>query len=278
MARPGIKTPAQLLHMRRAGLVVAQVHQALREACVPGATQRQLDALAHQVTLAAGARPNFLGYNGFPGSVCISVNDMIVHGIPNDTPLAEGDIVSFDCGAVVTGDGREWHSDAAFTMIVGHPRSGRQVELNEVTEKSMWAGVAALDGAKRVGEVGAAVEDYVDTAEADFGWLPGIIEGYTGHGIGNHLHEDPAVYNYRTRGRTERVRPGMVLCVEPMLVAGKIGTRVLDDDWGVVTADGSDASHWEHTVAITDRGISVLTAPDFGRAGLAAFGVVPVEL
>lgn len=278
MARPTVKTASQLGYMRQAGLVVAKVHAALRQACAPGVTGRELDQIVYDLTIAEGARPNFLNYNGFSGSVCISVNDVVVHGIPDDTAIREGDIVSFDCGAAVRAEGKDWHADAAFTMIVGQARSPRQDELNQVTEKSMWAGVAAFDGARRVGEVGAAVEDYVDTAQYDFGWTPGIIEGYTGHGIGSHLHEDPAVYNYRTRGRSDRIRPGMAFCVEPMLVGGDIGTRVLDDDWAVVTVDGADASHWEHTVAIVPGGISVLTALDFGRAGLEPFGVVPVEV
>lgn len=282
MPRIDLKTPTEIRRMRQAGLVVAQVHAALRAECRPGITQRELDQVVTDVTRAAGAEPNFLNYHGFSGSVCISVNDVIVHGIPSDDALKKGDLVSFDCGAVITVDGEEWHSDAAFTMFVGGAPEGatgkRAAELNDVTEQSMWAGIAALASARRVGDVGAAIEDYVAAAGAEIGWEPGIIEGYTGHGIGRHLHEDPTVYNYRTRGRTERVRPGLVICVEPMLVAGHIDTRVLDDEWAVVTADGQLASHWEHTVAVLDDGISVLTAPDGGVAGLAPFGITPILL
>lgn len=282
MSRPTIKNRAQLAHMRRAGLVVAKIHAALRGACRPGVTGSQLDALVRQVTAEAGAQPNFLGYHGFPGAVCLSVNDTVVHGIPAEKPLEAGDLVSFDCGASVTGEGANWHADAAFTMVVPgadrSPRGERAAELNRMTEGAMWAGIAALAGARRVGEVGAAIEDYVQLAGEDAGWTPGIIEGYAGHGIGRDLHEAPTVYNYRTRGRTERVKPGMVLCVEPMLVAGDLSTRVLGDDWAVVTTDGADAAHWEHTVAILPGGISVLTSPDGGREGLAPFGVEPVRL
>lgn len=267
--------------MRKAGLVVSRVHAELREACIPGVTERQLDRLVHDLTMDLGAKPNFLNYNGFPGSVCISVNDGIVHGIPDNSELRDGDLVSFDCGAMVVEDGKTWHADAAFTMIVGDSDAedlAIRRTLNEVTEKSMWAGVAALDGARRITEVGAAVEDYVEAAEDVFGWTPGIIEGYSGHGIGSRLHEDPDVYNYRTRGRGERIKPGMAFCVEPMLVAGSIATKVLEDDWSVVTADGLDAAHWEHTVAVVPGGISVLTAEDSGAAGLAPFGIKPIEL
>lgn len=282
MARTHLKTRDEIRSMRKAGLIVAQVHEALREACVEGVTQKALDRVVHDVTTAAGAEPNFLNYHGFPASVCISVNDVIVHGIPSDEPLRNGDLVSFDCGAMI-GTGREqWHADAAFSMFVGEAPAGeagkRASELDSITQQAMWAGIAALANAKRVGDVGAAIEDYVEEAGKEGGWTPGIIEGYTGHGIGRHLHEEPTVYNYRTRGRTEKVQPGLVICIEPMLVAGDIPTRILADEWAVVTADGQLASHWEHTVALLDDGISVLTAPDSGLAELAPYGITPVVL
>ena len=281
MKRVSRKTPTEIGYLREAGLVVAAIHQGLREACVPGVTGHQLDRVVRRVTENAGAHSNFLGYGGFPATVCISVNDEIVHGIPAGTALETGDLVSFDCGAYVERAGQQWHGDAAFSMIVGDPEPSSQVEtrgeLSAITEGSLWAGIAALADARRIGEVGAAIEDYVEAAQADYGWIPGIIEGYTGHGIGNEMHEDPPVYNYRTRGRTERVRPGMVYAIEPMLVENSIRTRVLDDDWTVVTADGGSAAHWEHTVAVLDGGIAVLTAPDLGAAGLAPFGITPVN-
>ncbi len=274
---PSLKGPTEIGYQREAGLVVAKVHTALRDACKPGVTLEELDQLAYDTTVAVGARPNFLGYQGFPASVCISVNDVIVHGIPDATALREGDLVSFDSGASVERAGRAWHADSAFSMIVGSG-SQKAAELDAVTEQAMWAGVAALASARRLDDVGGAIEDYVSDAGRDLGWTPGIIEGYTGHGIGNKLHEPPTVYNYRIRGRTERVRPGLVICIEPMLVAGAIDTLVADDEWAVLTADGELSSHWEHTVAVLDDGIAVLTAPDGGVEGLAPFGIVPVSI
>lgn len=274
---PQLKSRAEIAYQREAGLIVAAVHGALRAACQPGVTLLELDELARETTLDMGGRPNFLHYHGFPNSVCISKNDVIVHGIPSEQRVEEGDIVSFDCGAAVTREGKEWHADAAFSVITGKPNR-KLAELDAATEQAMWAGIAALATAKRVGEVGAAIEDSVKETGKQLGWEPGIIEGYTGHGIGNRLHEAPTVYNYRVRGRTEKVSPGMVLCIEPMLVGGKIETVVADDNWAVLTADGSSASHWEHTVAVLDDGISVLTAPDFGAQGLAPYGIVPVTV
>lgn len=282
MGRPTIKTEEELGYMREAGLVVVAIHQALRDACQPGVSAKEMDQVVYETIKKHEAVPNFLHYQGFPASVCLSINSTVVHGIPDSTVLQAGDIVSFDCGAKIRRAGKNWHSDAAITLIVGGPTDSatgvKREELNKITEMSMWAGIAALAGAKRVGEVGAAIEDYIEAAELDYGWSPGLIEGYSGHGIGTHLHEDPPVYNYRTRGRSPKVKPGMVLCIEPMLVAGDIRSRVLEDDWTVVTVDGSDASHWEHTVAVTEAGISVLTSPDFGKRGLEPFGVVPVEV
>lgn len=272
-----LKTATQIGFQREAGLVVAAVHAALREACKPGVSLLELDQIAEQTTRSLGAKPNFLGYQGFPGSVCISVNDVIVHGIPDSATVNDGDMVSFDCGASVEREGKQWHADAAFTMMLGKPER-KNSELDAATEQSMWAGIAALATAKRIGDVGAAIEDSVAETSRELGWTPGIIEGYTGHGIGNRLHEAPTVYNYRVRGRTEKVQPGLVICIEPMLVGGDIETLVAGDDWAVLTADGAFASHWEHTVAVLEEGISVLTAPDSGERGLAPFGVTPISL
>ncbi|MFT0762466.1 type I methionyl aminopeptidase [Actinomyces sp. F1_1611] len=272
-----LKSRTQIGYQREAGLVVAEVHRVLREAARPGVSLLELDRLAYEATVAAGAKPNFLHYQGFPATVCMSVNDVIVHGIPDERVLAEGDLVSFDCGAYVERDGKQWHADAAFTHRVG-PIGKRLVQLDEITENAMWAGVAAVASAKRIGDIGAAIEDYVDEAGAGLDWTPGLIEGYTGHGIGNRLHEEPTVYNYRVRGRTEQVEPGLVICIEPMVVAGTIETKVASDHWAVLTRDGAPAAHWEHTVAVLDEGIAVLTAADGGVAGLAPFGVTPVVL
>ncbi|MFH5822085.1 type I methionyl aminopeptidase [Georgenia sp. AZ-5] len=262
------KTPDQVRAMRRAGLVVADIHAALREAVAPGMTTADLDAVSAEVIARAGARPNFLGYHGFPATACISVNEVIVHGIPGDRVVQAGDVISFDCGAVVDG----WHGDAAFSMVVGGADPQDQA-LVDVTEDAMWAGIAALATGSRLGAVGDAVEDVVEEAAATRGVPLGIVQEYVGHGIGTAMHQPPEVLNYRTRDKGPRLRPGMVLCVEPMLTAGSPDNTVLEDDWTVVTLDGSRAAHFEHTVALGERGIWVLTAPDGGAERLAAFGV-----
>jgi len=267
------KTPDQVRTMRRAGLVVADIHAALREAVAPGMTTADLDAVSADVIARAGARSNFLGYHGYPATVCISVNEVIVHGIPGDRVIAEGDLVSFDCGAIVDG----WHGDAAFSLVVGTPSAADRV-LVEVTEEAMWAGIAALATGERLGVVGDAVETVVERATAERGVTLGIVQEYVGHGIGSAMHQPPEVLNYRTREKGPRLRPGMCLAVEPMLTAGSPESEVLEDDWTVVTLDGSRAAHFEHTVAIGERGIWVLTAPDGGAEQLAARGVTVAPL
>lgn len=257
------KTPEQIRVMRRAGLVVADIHAALREAAAPGRTTAELDDVARQVLDRAGARSNFLGYHGYPAHVCISVNDEVVHGIPGERVLADGDVVSFDCGAVVDG----WHGDAAFTVVLGEG-DPRDHALSEATRTAMWDAIAALAGGGRLDVVGEAVEDAV-AAHVAAGHEPlGIIEDYVGHGIGSAMHQPPDVLNYRASGRGPKLRPGMCLAIEPMLTRGTIETRVLADDWTVVTADGARAAHWEHSVALTEDGIWVLTAADGGEAEL----------
>jgi len=259
-----IKTAEQVATMRRAGLVVAQAHDAVRDAARPGVTTAELDAVAAEVISGAGAQPSFLGYHGYPAVLCISVNDEIVHGIPGERVLEPGDVVSVDCGAIVDG----WHGDAAFTIVLPDADPADEA-LSAVTEDAMWAGIAALATQERLGAVGEAVEDVVERAEGEYG----IVQEYVGHGIGSAMHQPPEVLNYRTRERGPRLRPGMCLAVEPMLTRGSRMTQVLDDDWTVVTADGSRAAHWEHTVAIGPEGIWVLTAHDGGAERLAALGV-----
>jgi len=270
------KTPDQVRLMRRAGLVVADALAAVRAELKPGLTTADLDAVAAEGIRAAGATPSFLGYHGFPATLCVSVNDEIVHGIPGPRVLEPGDVVSVDCGAIVQG----WHGDSAMTVVL-EDADPLDLELSETTEAAMWAGIAALAGADRLGAVGEAVEDVVDaaqTAGVNAGRRYGVIQEYVGHGIGSAMHQPPEVLNYRTRDRGARLRPGMCLAVEPMLVRGERATRVLEDDWTVVTADGSRASHWEHSVAVLDRGIVVLTAHDGGAERLAALGVDVVDL
>ena len=270
------KTPEQVRIMRRAGLVVADALEAARAAAVPGATTSDVDVAAARGIAAAGATPSFLGYHGYPATVCVSVNDEVVHGIPGDRVLAEGDVVSIDCGAIVDG----WHGDSAVSFVLGEGAPA-DLELVATGEAALWAGIAALAGADRLDAVGDAVEDVVDQARAagrNGGVRFGVVEDYVGHGIGTAMHQPPDVLNYRTRDRGAKVRPGLCVAVEPMIVRGDQATRVLADDWTVVTEDGSRAAHWEHTVAVLDDGIWVLTAPDGGAQGLATYGVVPVPL
>lgn len=265
------KTPEQVLLMRRAGLVVAEALAAVRERAVAGVTTGELDAVAAEIIGDRHATPSFLGYLGYPASLCVSVNDEVVHGIPGSRVLEPGDVVSVDCGAIVEG----WHGDSAITVVLDGA-APEDVALAETTERAMWAGIAALAGAERLGAVGEAVEDVVDAAEAaglNGGQRYGLVEEYVGHGIGTAMHQPPDVPNFRSRDRGPRVRPGLCVAVEPMVVRGQRFTQVLDDDWTVVTGDGSRASHWEHTVAVLDDGIWVLTAPDGGAEKLAALGV-----
>lgn len=252
--------------MARAGVVVADALAAASAAAVPGATTAQVDAAAAEVIAAAGATSNFLGYHGFPAVSCVSVNDEVVHGIPGPRVVNDGDVVSIDCGAIIEG----WHGDSALSLIVGTPRGGQDVHLVKRTKEALWAGIAALATADRLDEVAGAIEDVADEA----GLHPLI--GYVGHGIGTAMHQAPDVMNYRTRGRQPRVKPGMCLALEPMLVMGTGDSVTLEDDWTVVSADGSRAAHWEHSVAIHEDGLWVLTAHDGGASELARFGIVPV--
>ncbi|MGV8965667.1 MAG: type I methionyl aminopeptidase [Cellulomonas sp.] len=265
------KTPDQVLLMRRAGLVVADALAAVRAQARAGQTTSDLDAIAAEVIRSAGATPSFLGYDGFPATLCVSVNDEIVHGIPGPRVLAPGDVVSVDCGAIVEG----WHGDSAMTLVL--PDADQlDVELMATTEDAMWAGIAALATGARLGGVGEDVEDVVDAAAAagaNGGVRYGVIEEFVGHGIGTAMHQPPDVLNYRTRDRGPKLRPGMCLAVEPMLVRGDRTTQTLEDDWTVVSDDGSRAAHWEHSVALLETGVWVLTAHDGGAERLAALGV-----
>jgi methionyl aminopeptidase len=271
------KTPDELLLLVEPGRVTARALAAVRAAVAPGVTTLELDAIAEQTIRASGGVPNFAMEPGYSHTICASVNDAVVHGIPNIRPLEAGDLVSIDCGADVNG----WNGDAAFSVVVPDASRPelvtRRERLSNVTEQSLWAGIAALAKASHINEVGAAVEDVID-AGAEPGMPYGIIEDFTGHGIGRSMHEDPPVFNYRIRGRGPRVKPGLAIAIEPMVTLGTIETHVLADDWTIVTNDGTDAAHWEHSIAVHAGGIWVLTADDGGAAGLAPFGVVPVPL
>jgi methionyl aminopeptidase len=262
-----IKTAHEIELMRASGLVTAGAIKAVKAAIRPGVSTGELDAVAEEHIRSQGAVPNFLGYHGFTGTICASINDEVVHGIPNpDRVLAEGDNISIDCGAILAG----WHSDSAVTFTVGSP-SAEDAALLEVTERSMWAGLARAIAGGRLTDISHAVEESISASEHDYG----IVDHYGGHGIGTEMHQDPHVLNYGRAGRGPRLVPGLVLAIEPMVTVGDPATEELEDGWTVVTKDGSRAAHFEHTVAITPEGPWVLTAEDGGVAGLAAFGVTP---
>jgi methionyl aminopeptidase len=245
------KNPEQIALMRRAGRVVAEMHEVCTRAAKPGATTLDVDAAAREVLQRRGARSNFLGYNGFPAVVCTSPNDVIVHGIPSaDVVLEAGDILSIDCGAIIEG----WHADAAVTVPVGEIDDESQ-RLIEVTRRSLEAAIDQVVEGHRLGDVGAAVEGIAEQA----GFT--VVREYVGHGIGTAMHEDPQVPNYGPAGRGLKLKEGHVLAIEPMVNAGTAATRLLDDGWTVVTADGRRSAHFEHTIAVTDDGPEVLTLP-----------------
>ncbi|MCA0330358.1 MAG: type I methionyl aminopeptidase [Actinobacteria bacterium] len=261
-----VKTPEQILLMREAGLVVGRTLELLRESVRPGISTRELDALAEESIRSHGAVPSFLGYHGYPASICTSVNDEVVHGIPGDRVLQDGDQISIDCGAILSG----WHGDAAITVGVGDVDAA-SLELSRVTEEALWRGLAAAVAGGSVRDIGVAVESSVRSQPA--GESYGIVEEYVGHGIGTSMHMEPNVPNYDHGGKSPQLVVGMALAVEPMVCAGSRHTRTLADDWTVVTTDGGRACHWEHTVAVTAEGPWVLTAIDGGAARFAELGV-----
>lgn len=234
--------------MRRAGRVVAELHHEIRAALRPGVATGELDRVAREVLERRGAGSNFLGYHGYPAVICVSPNDMVIHGIPGETVLAEGDLVSVDCGAVVDG----WHADAAFSAGVGEldPEATR---LIEVAERSLVAAIGELVAGGRLGDVGRAVQVTVE------GEGYSVVEEYAGHAIGREMHEDPQVPNVGRRGRGPRIEVGNVFAVEPMLAVGAGGTLIGPDGWSVFTADGSLSAHVEHTIAVTEKGPEILT-------------------
>ena len=249
------RSAAELDAMAAAGAVVAAALRAVREAASPGVSTHDLDQIAESVIRDAGATPSFLGYHGFPASICSSVNDRVVHGIPSTGEiLAAGDLVSIDCGAILDG----WHGDSAITFGVGQLIAADDM-LSQATKESMEGGIAAMVPGNRLTDVSHAIETATKAAEARYGRAYGIVEGYGGHGIGRQMHMDPFLPNEGTPGRGPLLAPGSVLAIEPMLTLGTRKTTVLDDEWTVVTTDGSRAAHWEHTVAVTEDGPRILT-------------------
>ena len=260
-----IKTPDEIALMREAGLVTQRALARMQAAVAPGISTGELDRIAEESIRSEGAIPSFKGYRGFTGTICASINDEVVHGIPSRRrKLRDGDIISLDCGAIVDG----WHGDSAVTAPVGEVRP-ELLELVEITERSLWAGLAAAVPGGRLTDISAAVERSIRSNPRAYG----IVDHYGGHGIGTEMHQDPHVLNHGRPGRGPRLVPGLALAIEPMVTLGGPATRELEDGWTVVTVDGSYAAHWEHTVAITEDGPWVTTAEDGGAARLAELGV-----
>lgn len=265
------KTPDEVRRMVAPGLATAASLDAVRALIAPGVSTLELDAAADRAIRERGGKSNFQLVPGYRHTVCASVNDEVVHGIPGRRVLEPGDIVSIDSGAEIDG----WNGDSAMTVVV--PDASRpelvaeRQRLSDVTRHSLWHGIARLASARHLNEVGAAIEEYIES-RGEFG----ILTDYVGHGIGRSMHEDPPVFNYRVRGRGPAVRAGLVVAIEPMVTAGSADALVRDDDWTVATVDGCMAAHWEHSVAVHDGGIWVLTAPDGGAEALAPLGVTPV--
>lgn len=260
-----IKTPEQITKMRAAGLLVGETLELLRASVRSGVTTGELDAIAEDNIRSGGGIPSFKGYSSppFPASICASVNDQVVHGIPGQRELVEGDVISIDCGAIVDG----WHGDAAITVAVGQIPDEVK-ELIDVTEESLWRGIASARLGGRVTDISHAVESYV-RSRGDYG----ILEDYTGHGIGTQMHQPPNVPNYGRPGRGPKLVRGLALAVEPMIALGSADTRLEDDEWTVSMADGAPAAHFEHTFTLTPTGAWVLTALDGGESKLAELGV-----
>ena len=260
------KTPEQLIKMRAAGLVVHAALEKMRAAVAPGVSTADLDAIAGETIRAAGAIPSFQGYHGFPATICSSVNEQIVHAIPSPKAvLSEGDIISIDCGAILDG----WHGDAAITVGVGEIKP-ELVRMAKVAEDAMWAGITAAargaaSGRGRLTDISSAIESAIRS-----GGRYGIVDGYGGHGIGTEMHQDPHVLNHGRPGKGPRLVPGMALAIEPMITLGSPRTAELADGWTVVARDGSQAVHVEHTMAIFDDGVWVLTAEDGGAERLGS--------
>ena len=263
---PG-RTAEQLRLMRAAGLLVGETLEMLSGEIRPGVTTLDLDTLAEEFIRSRGGIPNFQLVPGYSHTLCTSVNDEIVHGIPSARRvLRQGDLLSVDCGAELEG----WNGDAAFSTVVGDAARAEDLRLIELTEDALWAGISALTVGGRLYAVGEAVEASIEAASLADGREYGIVEEYVGHAIGRSMHEDPQIPNYAVRDRGPTVRSGFTGAIEPMVTLGDSASHVLDDDWTVSTNDGQRAAHWEHSVAVTESGLTVLTAVDGGAARLGS--------
>jgi methionyl aminopeptidase len=251
----GCKSDRELELMRASGALTARTLAALRSAVVPGATTKEINALADRLIREGGGVPAFLGYHGFAGSICASLNDEVVHGIPSGRRLREGDLLKVDIGAVLEG----WYSDMACTIAVGRVSDAAQ-RLMRVTEEALYVGIGAVRPGVHVSDIGNAVQTYVER----HGYS--VVRALVGHGVGTHLHEDPPVPNFGRKGMGPILKPGMVLAIEPMVNEGDFQVRTLDDRWTVVTTDGKLSAHYEHTVAVRATGFEILTAVDAAQA------------
>lgn len=270
------RTDEQLVLMREAGLLVGRTLELLAGEVRPGTTTLELDRLAEEFIRSNGGIPNFQLVPGYSHTLCTSVNDEVVHGIPGPRVLEAGDIVSIDCGAEVKG----WNGDAAFTAVVGGREAGRpeDVALIDATEASLYAGIAAMQVGGRLYAVGDAVEASIEAAAERDGRVYGVIDEYVGHGIGTQMHMDPQIPNYAVRETGPKLVDGFTGAIEPMVTLGSTDTKVLADDWTVVTLDGTRAAHWEHSVAVREDGLWILTAVDGGKAALEAAGAAYAPL
>ena len=247
-----LKTPEQFAIMRKAGRVVALCLAEINSAIKPGMTTLELDLIAREVMAKEGAKPSFLGYHGYPAVICVSINEEVVHGIPDEKRfINDGDLVSVDCGAIIDG----WHGDAALTIGVGNVKAEHQ-KLSDITKEALQVGINAALPGKHIGDIGFAIEKFVRSHQ---GLQIGILEDYVGHGIGTEMHRSPSVPNYGKAGSGPELQVGMAIAIEPMLVLGSNKVHVLEDEWTVVSSDGSFASHWENTIAITANGPEILT-------------------
>lgn len=246
-----IKTPEQIKKMQSAGSVVAKALNQIKKAAQPGVTSAELDEIAREVILSSNATPSFLGYQGFPGHICVSINEEVVHGIPSDMrKLQAGDLVSVDCGAIFDG----WHGDAAITIEIGEVSEDLKT-LSEITHRAMMAGIEAAQVGNQISDIGHAIENVAKASKLNIG----IVQEYVGHGIGSQMHMAPSVPNYGPPGQGVKLVEGMALAIEPMFILGSSQVHVLDDEWTVVSSEGSIASHWENTVAITKSGPEITT-------------------